>query len=278
MQQKEIQLVGNGIVNGVLVDKKPVTFGWKINDLSNREPTVFYDSNILSADSNNYSGFKTALIIESEGINPTLYTSAPFWVERFDRIYTHSSRLLETYREKCRFKPGGSFTIGSSWSPGEIGIQPKTKLCSILSSTKIMNPMHMFRLEVAKALKGSSVDVTISDNYGDYFIYLNKYMYNICIENYIDRHYFTERLLNCFVTGVIPIYAGATSLSSFFDIGGILQFRTFNELKSILSRIGMSDYKSRMVSIEKNFHTALERYNTIEDWITSEYGQSAFTM
>jgi hypothetical protein len=278
MQKREIQLVGSGIVDGVLVGKKPSAFDWKINNLSTQEPTVFYDSNILTGDSNNFSGLKTALIIESEGINQTLYSSAPFWIERFDRVYTHSSRLLETYREKCRFKPGGSFTIGSRWSPGEVGIHPKKKLCSILTSTKTMNPMHMFRLEIAKALKGSNVDVTISDKYGDYFIHLDEYMYSICIENYFDKYYFTERLLNCFVTGVVPIYAGATSLSSFFDTGGVLEFRTFNQLKSILDRIGTSDYESRKVSIENNFHTALLHYGTIEDWVISEYGETAFTI
>ena len=49
-------------------------------------------------------------------------------------------------------------------------------------------------------------------------------MFSIVIENSIESDYFTEKLLDCFLTGTIPIYVGTKTTSEYFDTDGIIYF------------------------------------------------------
>jgi len=257
-------------------DKTPGLMSWQTTLIERTRPTVFGDMAVLQTSVvQSIQSTRTAIITESEGINKLLYDSVPLWIDNFDIVYTHSSRILDIYPEKARFKPGGAFLIGSNFAPGHLGVLPKSKLCSLLTSSKQMCPMHHFRLQVAKRLEGSGVDVTISDVYGNAFDHLEKYYFSICIENFLDKAYFTERILNCFATGTIPIYMGASHIENFFDKCGIYTFRSFEELNLILKKISSNDYYFRLPSVIENFYR-VQRYSTIEDYIVSNYGLTAF--
>ena len=55
-------------------------------------------------------------------------------------------------------------------------------------------------------------------------------MYSIVIENSKYSHYFTEKILDCFISGTVPIYWGSPSISRFFNEKGIIQFHDKGEL------------------------------------------------
>ena len=47
-------------------------------------------------------------------------------------------------------------------------------------------------------------------------------MFSIAIENASYETYFTEKLLDCFATGTIPVYYGAPDIGDYFNKDGII--------------------------------------------------------
>ena len=47
-------------------------------------------------------------------------------------------------------------------------------------------------------------------------------MFSVCIENTTHDTYFTEKILDCFATGTLPIYKGTKNITKYFDGNGIL--------------------------------------------------------
>jgi hypothetical protein len=79
-------------------------------------------------------------------------------------------------------------------------------------------------------------------------------------------YYFTEKIIDCFMTGTIPIYYGCPSIENFFDINGIIVFDTVDELENILYNLTEKDYNEKYESIKNNFEKAKE-FLISEDWI-----------
>ena len=91
---------------------------------------------------------------------------------------------------------------------------------------------------------------------------LQDYKFSITIENGQHDNYFTEKILDCFLTGTIPIYNGCENISDFFDMNGIITFNTIDELHDIVTTLTDSDYESRKDAIQRNFELAKQyEYN-----------------
>ena len=68
-------------------------------------------------------------------------------------------------------------------------------------------------------------------------------MFSVAIENNVLRTYFTEKVLDCFATGTIPIYLGAPDIGDHFNIDGILTLDDFDSISTDL-------YYSKMDAIQ----------------------------
>src|SRR5690606_35886534 len=121
----------------------------------------------------------------------------------------------------------------------------KTKLCScILSNLKITDG-HRLRHEVNNKYKNIDYYGKGANNHIEYKLTgLKDYMYSIVIENEILDDYFTEKIIDCFMTGTVPIYYGTKNIGKYFDINGIIQFTKSEELDVILNKIGPNDYNN----------------------------------
>jgi hypothetical protein len=75
-------------------------------------------------------------------------------------------------------------------------------------------------------------------------------MFSIIIENSKEDYMFTEKLIDCFLTGTIPIYYGCPSIGLFFNDKGILHFNNYKECIDILKNISSELYYSYMKYIE----------------------------
>lgn len=209
------------------------------------------------------------LIFESRAIIPLIYHRVEKRISLFKEVYTHNSEFLKKY-SNCKWIPGGGIWIGGYYGGGEIKIKEKTKLCSLVSSGKIMCRLHQFRLNIYETVNRDIVDV-----FGVYkHIQINKsledYMFSIIVENYVDDLYFTEKILNCFATGTIPIYLGARNIGEKFNVEGIITFKTQEELHNLLPTLNKELYLSKMGAIQDNFIKCQE-YKCIEDYIYNNY-------
>lgn len=239
-----------------------------------------------------FNGFKNrgkriGLVFESQSIFP--YQEVERVINEFDIVFTHSSTLLEKY-SNTRWIPGGGIWVGGKinrnllgGSDGEIKIYEKSKNISMISSGKSMCKLHMDRLNLANYLYYNDEYRPYVDMFGTFnddkqkwvpvIDALKDYRFSIVIENFIDKLYFTEKLLNCFATGTIPIYIGATELCNQFDTNGVIQcssiqdiVKFINQNKDNLSEI----YASKLESINKNFELC-KQYELIEDYIYDHY-------
>lgn len=162
----------------------------------------------------------------------------------------------------------GGIWIGG-YGGGSVQIYDKTKKISLVSSRKNMCELHRFRTRMCQCLR---VDVmgTIVNKPIKIIESLKDYHYSIIIENNIDDLYFTEKLLNCFATGTIPIYLGATDIDTIFDSRGIISVNKLGMDKAI--EMATEDYYyDNLEAIHNNFEIC-QKFRCIEDYIWENYG------
>jgi hypothetical protein len=116
------------------------------------------------------------------------------------------------------------------------------------------------------------VDVfgTIQGTWSEKFPATAPYRYSVVIENEHLDWWFTEKIIDCFSVGTVPIYWGCPDIGRFFDIDGVIPFNNLDELATILENISPEDYKSRLKPIRKNLKISMQ-YRIAENWMFSNY-------
>jgi hypothetical protein len=82
-------------------------------------------------------------------------------------------------------------------------------------------------------------------------------MFHLTIENSKNQNYFTEKIIDAFITKTIPIYWGCPNIEEFFDIRGIYVFENEDEAINMINSLTEEDYYSKKEYIEKNYQTAI---------------------
>jgi hypothetical protein len=134
----------------------------------------------------------------------------------------------------------------------------------MIASNKRMCKGHATRLEWVERLKdqvdlyGRGFNEILHKEEG-----LCDYMFSVAIENGQYETYFTEKLLDCFATGTIPVYLGAPDIGKYFNKDGIIdltdEFYISDEL-----------YHSKMEAIKDNLEIA-KKMEVLEDFIYLTY-------
>jgi hypothetical protein len=71
-----------------------------------------------------------------------------------------------------------------------------------------------------------------------------------------EEDYFTEKLLDCLLTGTIPVYLGCPAIEKYFNTTSILRFKDPEQLPEILSTLTPELYLSMLDSVIENFEKA----------------------
>ena len=87
---------------------------------------------------------------------------------------------------------------------------------------------------------------------------LNDYCFSIAMENFDSDGLFTEKVLDCFLTGTIPIFYGAKNIGDYFNKDGFFQFETLGELQTILDSLTFEKYNEMKKYVDENFDKAKE--------------------
>lgn len=273
---REFNLVDSYMGGYSVPGRLPATMRWRREGHDPALPTFWSHEKIFEAPAGGVEQY--ALVLESKAILPQLYAALPAVVDRFTLVFTHDSALLATRPDKCRFIPANGVWIGGEYGGGQVALSPKTKLVSMLSSTKLYCPLHKFRLELALELRNvQGIDVTIGGHgkssgggWRPVSETLTDYLYSIVVENYVDDAFFTEKILNCFATGTVPIYFGARKIGDYFDPNGIIPFTSRDDLVGVLRTLSADDYLRRRDAIIDNFNRVKD-YMMPEDYICRHY-------
>ena len=173
---------------------------WDRSSKYTKEDEVIYtDEKILTSRKNSQKDI--AWLIEPRKLKPILYDYVEKNHKLFKKIFTHDKDLLH-------LKNAHLIPYGGCWIKEEdCKIFPKTKNISIIASEKRQLDGHRLRHEVIKIFR-NSIDV-----YGRGYEQIDKkitglkdYRFHIVIENCKNDYWFTEKLVDCLVTGTIPIY------------------------------------------------------------------------
>lgn len=237
--------------SGLLEWPSDVPFEWDRS--SAMHPlTVFTDENLREA-AQCRSPHKIAWLYESPEVTRKAYKYIQRNALEFERVLTFYQPVLEKH-PNSRFTPiGGCWVHHTDWE-----VFNKKQNLSIIASTKKSLPGHKLRHTVISENK-SSIDFIAGSGYHPIQFKaegLKTFRYSICVENCRENYYFTEKLIDCFLTGTIPIYWGCPGIGLFFNIDGIITFNTPRDLNKIIPSLCSSDYEGRMKAIKENFSIA----------------------
>ena len=202
--------------------------------------------------------------------------------DKFDRILTYDERLLTL--PNAVFRNGGyecvlNKNIHTCEYPtladkSMFMMYDKSKRLSFITSNKTFTDGHKFRVSCVDTLRAHNSRVDIF-GVGYNMIPakidgLKDYKYSIAIENGVYKNYFTEKILDCFLTGTIPIYKGCTNLGDFFNMDGVIVFETQEELLEIVAYLENNDYSIPKDALEDNYLRAL-KYQYDNDGIYNKF-------
>ena len=238
---------------------------------------------------------KLAWLLEPKSISPNSYNTIieKWW--KFDYVLTHNFEFIKLL-QKLKDEFQGSYRcdtkfiwypFGGCWiMPEDRKIYPKTKLISIIASGKNETEGHLLRHQVILALnmlKSSMAGIYNPDKiildigiYGrgynpvDYKLdALKDYQYSIVIENEMTDGWFTEKLIDCWVTGTVPIYWGKKS--PLFPVGSTINFETIEQLRGIVENIlNNPDRNIETQYLEANLKFS-EQFACPEDWLYNNF-------
>lgn len=262
----QIQLVGNTFTHLTGGNKGYSVHGKESKNITwttEERDIVFYLDNYidrplgLSDDKVRYGW-----LLESKYIVPGLVEfilgNLDAYKATYKNIFTHNQELLSADPFFFKWVPAQGFWIK------EPKIYEKNKLVSMISSNKNMAMGHAIRLAWVNELK-DKVDL-----YGRGFNEIeNKeeglcdYMFSVAIENGCYETYFTEKILDCFATGTIPVYLGAPDISNHFNPNGIIDIANFDEISEEM-------YYNRLDAIKDNLER-VKKMEVLEDFIYENY-------
>ena len=80
--------------------------------------------------------------------------------------------------------------------------------------------------------------------------------FGISIENFSNKGWFTEKILDCFLMRTIPVYWGCSDIHTFFNKEGIVKFENVDDCIEKLNNLTPEYYSDRLEIIEENYNTA----------------------
>lgn len=236
---------------------------WPNFEIEFDKPILFFNDYFNESEldhiSENY--FKILYLREAEAINP-MRDKVIRNYKKFNVILTFDDIVLKT----CP----NSFMLlfGSAWVHN-YNFVPKEFSASHITGHKMMAPGHKLRQQI----NANQDIITIPKNFyvskhgylnnmhnnpilGDGKEPLFKSQFHICIENSQQINYFTEKIMDCFVTKTIPIYWGCPNIGDFFDTSGMFIVSSFDDIIKICNSLNETTYERVLDAANKNYLTA----------------------
>ncbi len=189
-------------------------------------------------------------LFEPPGVRPVQYRLHRWFSRRWHRLFTYDARLLSAATNAVHFNGHVPWVDPSN--------PIKTGHISVVTSAKRDLPGHRLRLRVSERWPdrldrfGKAYQPVESKNEA-----LDNYRFSLAVENSRSTGYFTEKVLDCFLTRTIPIYWGDPELGRFFDMDGVIDCQTEKDIDRAVKTVTEQDYEDRRAVIDRNFETAI---------------------
>lgn len=189
----------------------------------------------------------------------SVYKETATLESRYRHVFTFDKGLLD------KGKPYSLLYYGTNWIGWEQAelheIPQKSKLVSFIANiTHEEEGGYAFRRKIAQAL----LSIPEVDCFGKGIQWieskrsvLEPYRFSIALENIQKDYYFSEKLVDCFLTYSVPIYWGCPAISELFDPRGMILFSTLDDLHSIINSLSIEKYDAMFPYLKKNRETAI---------------------
>ena len=243
--------------------KTPKNLKWDFYSKEN-PISVYVDGGMFAGFGDKNDGKKKFLwILESQqydgGTSQQVKSHLEQVLDTYEQIWTHSDELVNLH-------PKFKWTTAYGSYIEEYAIYEKTKRLSMITSDKQATPQHQFRYNFANENRNNL------DLFGRGFKEISKkeeglkdYMFSVAIENDTYDTYFTEKIIDCFATGTIPVYKGTRRIIEHFNSEGIIFLDDTN-----ISELTSELYYSKLDAIKENFELS-KKLDNLDDWIFENY-------
>ena len=132
--------------------------------------------------------------------------------------------------------------IGSLTRPRKLNLEEKTNFCALIAGNpeglriNLYNSISQYKQVdgygnmFGRALRGSKFDL------------LKEYKFCLCPENSIYDGYVTEKLIDAYAGGCVPIYSGDVSVDRDFNGRAFLNYQNFADMAELIAEIEAVDY------------------------------------
>jgi hypothetical protein len=229
----------------------------------------------------NYSpnSLNILVLVEPKGVYhhlDNIYDKDYQYLLKYDFILTYDSFLLSKLKNAVHFNLNANRWVNPHNCDLKFGI-------STITGWKDTYPGHKLRLEVwnlqDKIMIPKDFFAAASKN-GIQKDFKNKAIgsdrqskndalkmaFHLCIENNKYMNYYSEKILDCFVNKVIPVYWGCPNIGDFFDKNGIIHLSTNDaaQIIDVINSLTEIDYLRRIKSVEENYKRAMNVSNDYE--------------
>lgn len=184
----------------------------------------------------------------------------PLCANMFTYILTHNQDVVDKY-PNARL-----FTFNSIWASDKeyekefsisaiVGHKTITKhqvMRQELWYSQDMIPNRKFFVSSFGAPADTFGNPVIGNNKDELF----NSQFHIAIENDVKDHWFSEKILDCFISKTVPIYCGCPNLCDYFNIKGVLRFNNIKECIQICNSLNENSYNELLPYIEENYQKA----------------------
>lgn len=219
-----------------------------------------------------YNCIRIAWPLEPKSIHNYAYENLLKYKNVFKYVFCFDTNYWNKFSQAgiqpVYWTPGGSYIYAKDWQ-----IYQKTKNVQIIASKKDWTELHRLRHEIIRIYRNK-----IDGIYGRAYKYYNyqlepfkDYRFAIVVENADFPDYWTDKLLDCFLTGTIPIMYNSGWIRNHFNVNGIILWQDKKELGKILETLDDKLYNKLMPFIQENFKIAKEKYSIVEDYMFQNF-------
>ncbi|MCK5173179.1 MAG: hypothetical protein KAR47_07300 [Planctomycetes bacterium] len=215
-------------------------------------------------------GVTVLMLVEPDEI----YHLTGFAIENhrhFDYILTHDTQVLENCPNAVLFE------FGTCWVWSDYQIKEKLFGVSTVVGNKKKMAGHLIRQQLRDAQKqitipsqffissrGGPDDTGDNPTLGERKDAAFDMQFHIAIENIKRDFWFTEKLIDCFVAGAVPIYWGCPGIGKYFNLDGMILVDDCDQIIRAVNSLTPDTYESMKKAMEDNRQRA-EGFRVLSD-------------
>jgi len=238
--------------------------------INTTEPVSSQNREEISHVISNANNYNLILTSDAEILNSVshavFFPYGTTWLNKDRSKIDHSDGLGEYTEDLKDLQKNKKFSVsflGTSHKPGPDGYKMRHELWAKeheISIPKIFYSSTRHPLPLPPGPMGASKLLPEDDKK-----HLFNSQFSIAIESTSVENYFSEKLIDCFITKTIPVYWGCPNIEEFFDTRGMIIVNSVDDIIKKVNKLTPKYYEKKKKYVEENFKLAQEYARSFTD-------------